>query len=113
MTMPPAPAVLYVRFEQGRGVGGVPKQMVPIQGVGLQGEKATVETYVRIAVAMFRATCADAGLGHGKDLMPGESWEGYELHELEGGRVSDPAKVVAGEYVLTWRTPAALLAREV
>lgn len=105
---------LFVRFEQGRGRGGVPKTWVPYLATG--EKKPAAATLARMAVALLRAQCADPEVGHGKDLMPGSDDE-YELHNVDGGRIesADEIKweVVDGanraEMVLTWRNPAELL----
>jgi hypothetical protein len=108
------PWLLFVRFEQARGRGGVPKTWVPYLASGEKKPEAV--TLVRMAVGLFRAQCADPELGHGKDLMPGSDDE-YELHNVDGGRITtaDEIKweVVDGvnraETVLTWRDPSMLL----
>lgn len=109
MTFPAAPSTLYVRFEQGRGQTGVPKAHVAIWG------SMTIEAAVRVSVATFRAQCCEPHLGganggHGVDLMPGDDWTEYELHGLDGGRLTT-VPTTNTEVVLTWRNPAELTAR--
>jgi hypothetical protein len=113
--------LLLVRFEQGRGRTGVPTTFVPYLA-GAPGDpqaEPTVETLVWQAVQFFRAACADANQGHGRDLMPGDDGE-YQLHNLDGGRVLAPSDIrwtvrdgkTFSELVLTWRNPASLLAEQ-
>lgn len=99
---------LFVRFEQGRGRGGVPKTFVPYL---VQGDPPTVATLTRMAVQMLRAECADPVM-HGRDLMPGRDDE-YHLHNLDGKLLEDAKDLVwekveggqVAEVVLTWRIP--------
>lgn len=117
MAVPEQPWFLFVRFEQGRGVTGVPKTWVPYM-VGHPkdaAKKPAIETLVRMAVELFRAGCADPHTGHGRDLMPG-SLDEYTLHKLDGGviaRVEDipwqAGTIGRAEVVLVWRSPADLL----
>lgn len=104
---------LHVRFEQGRGKTGVPKAYIPYYETS--GKNWTLESYIKLAVAYFRVSCADPNLGHGIDLMPGRDDE-YHLHHVDGGEITEPkfrwqdttgGKVA--ELVLTWRNPAVLL----
>jgi hypothetical protein len=104
---------LFVRFEQGRGRGGVPKTYIPYLPEGAIAP--TIETLTRMAVQMMRAQCADPSM-HGRDLMPGRDDE-YHLHNIDGGLLTKPEdirwEIVAGdpprgqvaEVVLTWRIP--------
>lgn len=109
----PGPALLFVRFEQGRGKGGVPKTWVPYSATD---KKPAIETLIRVAVAHFRALCADPNLGHGRDLMPGRDDE-YMLHHVDGSLLKSADEIkwetVNGqqraELVLTWRLPSECL----
>lgn len=114
------PWLILVRFEQGRGVSGVPKTWVPYF-VGRPDNaysRPGVATLTRMAVQLFRASCADPETGHGRDLMPGTDDE-YELHKVDGGKIISVDEIrwrdidghQRAELVLTWRSPADLLAR--
>lgn len=115
-------ALLFVRFEQGRGTRGVPKTWVPYMpgSVDDPAAKPEMATLVRMAVQQLRAYCCDGVQGHGRDLMPGRDDE-YALHAADGGLIEKAEdirwEVVGGhnraEVVLTWRNPAELLMEHV
>lgn len=109
--------MLHVRFEQGRGLTGVPRAWIALT---MTTNLAAIETVVKIAVAHMRAICADPTWGHGQDLMPGRDDE-YQLHNAVGGRATAYGEIRfepmqgggrLAEMVLTWRTPSILLAGE-
>jgi hypothetical protein len=116
----PGPWLILVRFEQGRGKGGVPKTWVPYLSVA--DKKPDIKTLTHIAIEQLRAWCLDPQLGHGQDLMPGSNDE-YELHNVDGGRINNPDQILwetimvgsppqaqqRAEVVLTWRLPSELL----
>lgn len=106
---------IFVRFEQGRGKGGVPKTYVP----WLVQETKTYElsTIIKMALGLLRAQCADPILGHGQDIMPGADDE-YCLHNVDGGKLEKVEdihwEIVNGvkdyaELVLTWKNSAEML----
>jgi hypothetical protein len=110
--------LMFVRFEQGRGVTGVPKTWVPYL-VGHPRDataKPAISTLVKMTVGMLRAQCADPTIGHGRDLMPGAD-DDYALHNLDGGRIEKVEDIAwetvdginRAELVLTWKNPAELL----
>lgn len=101
---------LHVRFEQGRGLGGVPKITVAYYAAG--DTKPAMITLVRAAVGQMRALSLDPHMGHGADLMPGRDEE-YMLHNVDGGALSKPDDIrwetreglQHAELVLTWQVP--------
>lgn len=104
--------LLLIRFEQGRGRGGVPREWLVFYS------QQSLQTLVRRAVGMMRAACADEATGHGRDLLPGSDDE-YHLHNVDGGVIGKPEDIVwetvegsqRAELVLTWGLPSELLAR--
>jgi hypothetical protein len=118
VSVPSAPPWwLFVRFEQGRGKGGVPKAVISYTKPS-DGE-ASIATLVRIAVQTMRAICADPSMGHGRDLMPGDDAE-YALHNIDGGVIEEAKQIVwqqalgtqVAEVALTWGLPSERLAAE-
>ena len=98
---------IHITFEQGRGHGGVPRVRVPAWA------KMSMDTLLRLAVGHMRAICVDAGLGHGRDLMPGVDHAGYELHQTYGGLITDIDQIMfvprngghVAQLVLTYGEP--------
>lgn len=116
--IPAPPKFLFVRFEQGRGKGGVPLTWVPYwEKVSTNGRETTMDDHVAKAVASFRVSCRGA---HGQDLMPGEDASEYSLCQENGSRISGPDDfrweqqhgVHVSAVVLVWRNPADLLLKE-
>ncbi len=116
------PWLIHVRFEQGRGAGGVPKAWLAFYQGALDGIKKTFEisTLTKIAVASMRAVCADPNAAHGEDIMPGRD-EDYELHHVNGGRIRSLEDLrfetradqwFVSDCVLTYGTPARYLMNE-
>lgn len=107
---------VYVTFEQGRGKGGVPRAAVQAwRGM-------SVDSLLRVSVEMMRALCADEALGHGQDLMPGDDYSEYELHQTHGGVITDIKDVLfvqrpkggcAAKLVLTYGEPNRRLLKEI
>lgn len=96
--------LLFIRFEQARGTGGVPKTWVPFF------DTSSVEQLVGSAVQSMRKGSLNY---HGRDLMPGTDDE-YRLHNIDGGVIEKaedirwedmPDGSQRAEVVLTWRIP--------
>ena len=114
------PPFILVRFEQARGLRGVPKAWVP------WFDSMNIRTLVEFAYGQMVALCRDPK-NHSTNLMPG-ALDDYSLHNVDGGVISRldeirwtsvaPSGQGVGpvirraELILTWRNPASLLVEE-
>lgn len=115
------PSLLFIRFEQGRGKGGVPK--VWMNYPGTDAKPPNLSTIIHSAVRLMRALCEDSVWGHSKDLMPGHETE-YLLHNVDGALINEPKDIVweqvminnnahkRAELVLTWGLPSERLMKD-